>query len=100
MCCLGAACPLPALLYVRAAAAASDASRMNALTGSPITSDSSKQEGGGLVKQPGYILVVPQGTGDVSLGQVRPGRHELLTFMANVGAAVRGQTQRLLTNMD
>lgn len=63
---------MPSASVLPCVPAATDASRMNALTGSPITSDGSKPDGGGLVKQPGYILVVPQGTGDVSLGQVRP----------------------------
>jgi hypothetical protein len=53
------------------AAAAADASRMNALTGSPVTGEGSKAYGSGMLKQQGYILLVPQGTGDVTQGQVR-----------------------------
>jgi hypothetical protein len=49
---------------------AADAWRMNALTGSPLTSEVSKGDGSGLVKQQGYILLVPQGSGDVTQGQV------------------------------
>jgi hypothetical protein len=52
-----------------------DAWRMNALTGSPLTSDGGKADGsGGLLKQQGYILVVPQGSGGVGEGQVRTHR--------------------------
>lgn len=50
---------------------AADAWRMNALTGSPLTSETSKGDGSGLVKQQGHILLVPQGSGDVTQGQVR-----------------------------
>ena len=63
-------CPVLLALYCCLPDAA-DASRMNALTGSPLTGDSDKGEGSGLVKQQGYILLVPQGTGDVTQGQVR-----------------------------
>lgn len=54
---------------------------MNALTGSPVTGEGSKAEGSGLVKQQGYILLVPQGTGDVTLGQVRS-RHTVVLVQA------------------
>lgn len=47
-----------------------DASRMNALTGSALTSEGGKADGSGLMKQQGYILLVPQGTGDVTQGQM------------------------------
>jgi hypothetical protein len=43
---------------------------MNALTGSALTSEGGKADGSGLMKQQGYILLVPQGTGDVTQGQV------------------------------
>lgn len=43
---------------------------MNALTGSALTSEGGKADGSGLMKQQGYILLVPQGTGDVKQGQV------------------------------
>lgn len=69
LCCCWALCCVSCASSV-ACLFAADASRMNALTGSPITSDSSKSDGSGLVKQAGTILIVPQGTGDVSKGQV------------------------------
>jgi hypothetical protein len=50
---------------------------MNALTGTAIPASSGSKAvgapGAGLVKQPGYILVVPQGTGNINTGQVGAG---------------------------
>lgn len=68
---------------VVSAPAAADASRMNALTGSPLTTEGGKADGSGLLKHQGYILLVPQGTGDVKQGQV--GGTEHLTHLAALG---------------